>query len=1191
MASKKQLSVEEIYHKKTQREHILLRPDTYIGSVENVEEKMWVYDESLEKIVEKTIWYCPGFYKIFDEILVNAADHSTNNESCNKFDITIDRENNRITVRNNGDGLKVVIHKKENVYLPTLVFGHLLTGSNFNDNDERVTGGRNGYGAKLANIFSTSFIVETVDAENQKKFVQEFKDNMSIECEPKITSCKTAPYTQITFTPDLEKFGLHEITDDINALFVKRAYDLAGVCKKVTVTINGKKVKFTNFKAYFDMYYFGSSITLSDPTYVETDRWQVGAFYSPDCSYKHISFVNSVCTYHGGKHVDYIVDQIVDSVKTAVSKKKGTVVKPQGVKDNLIVFINSTIVNPTFSSQVKDNMTLLPSKFGSKCELPDKFLKSMLKSGIVEYIVDLVSHKDQMKITKKVTKNTKSLNDIIKLQDAPKAGTKEGRFCTLIITEGDSAASLAMAGLSEVDKDYYGVFPLKGKPINVREKPSAIISKNEELKNICRILGLEMGKVYDDVGSLRYGHVIIMSDQDFDGFHIKGLMMNTFHYYWPSLLKFQDFLQSFRTPVVKGYKGKQYVEFFNNNDYLAWKEENSGWNIKYFKGLGTSTNMDAKDYFSRIDELVSNYVSVECSEQDDKDDIKLLSKKSLIKNNDNDEDIVEECDCIEELDLTIKPKYKNPNTEAITLAFEKQRVRDRKVWLKQNNIETLDYTQKNVTFPDFIHKELIFFSLDDCKRSIPAIDGLKPSQRKIIFATFKKRLINGNTSKVSQLCGSITELTEYHHGEKSLTDAIVNLAQNYVGSNNMNLMEPAGQFGTRNNNGKDSAAPRYIFTGISKLSQHIFNSGDDDILEYLNEDDHDIEPRLYAPIIPITLINGADGIGTGYRCSIPKFSPYDIIEIIKNKLDGTEPNYDILPWIRGYTGTVLRSSTDPNKFLIYGKYQVIDESSIRITEIPISNMSKSPMSYKEFLNELKEKGTILSFESDLTGKTPVFIVTLDESELEKMIASKSIYAKFKLIAYENLYNIVAFDSNDILKKYNSIKEYIDEYYDWRYALYEKRKDYLIKKYTSQLEILKWKMKFIIDYNDGTITLYKVKIDDVIKQLEELEYPKLGEDDDTTPSYKYLLNITVYRMTLEEVNKLKDKIKSKNDELNIIMETSVEEQWKHELDCLLEEYEEWLKAKDIEETPKSKAPKKIPTKKVSTRKVATKKVKK
>jgi DNA topoisomerase-2 len=410
------------------------------------------------------------------------------------------------------------------------------------------------------------------------------------------------------------------------------------------------------------------------------------------------------------------------------------------------------------------------------------------------------------------------------LTDANKAGTKNSQECVLILTEGLSASGLARAGIASISgHDRYGVFPLRGKVLNVRDATHDQIAKNAEITQLKQILGLQHKKVYESTKELRYGHIMIMTDQDHDGSHIKGLLINFFEAQFPSLLKLPDFLIEFITPIVKVFKGdikkpKKQISFFTMPEYEYWKENNteSGWKHKYYKGLGTSGDEDAKVYFADLDKHMKYFEPME-------DEGKRL----------------------------------------VELAFSKSKADERKEWLRTYQPGTyLDHTMDMISYPDFINKELILFSIADCARSIPSVvDGLKPGQRKILFGAFKRNL--KNEIKVVQLAGYVSEHTGYHHGEVSLQSTITAMAQTFAGSNNVNLLDPSGNFGSRLQGGKDAASARYIYTSLSHFARKVLPPHDDRLLTYNDEDGQKIEPCWYVPVLPMILINGAEGIGTG----------------------------------------------------------------------------------------------------------------------------------------------------------------------------------------------------------------------------------------------------------------------------------------------------------------------------------------
>lgn len=631
-----------------------------------------------------------GLYKIFDEILVNAAD---NKHRCPKQDtikIEINQEANTISVYNNGTGIPVEVHKEEKIYVPTMIFGHLLTSSNYNDEEEKVTGGRNGFGAKLCNIFSTKFTVETASKQSKKNFKQTWGSNMGKASEPKIKPHdKGDDFTKVTFSPDLSKFGMDKLDDDIVGLMSRRAFDVAA-CTGVKVYLNGKKLPVSKMKDYMNMYIKVKEDEGGPPLKVcfqqVSERWQVGCTLS-DNGFQQISFVNSIATTKGGKHVDHIVDSITKKLMEVLKKKNkgGAAIKPAQIKNHLWIFINSVIVNPTFDSQTKENMTLQAKNFGSKCNLSDEFITSVSKCGLVESVLNWAKFKADIDLAKTSGKKQTNPKDLPpKLVDAVDAGTRNGHLCTLIITEGDSAKTLAVAGLSVIGRTHYGVFPLKGKMLNVRDASHKQILENAEINALIKILSLKYKKKYttlDDLKTLRYGKLMIMADQDQDGSHIKGLVINFIHHNWPELLKL-PFLEEFITPIVKASKKDKEISFYSLPEFEEWKRDtpnNHTFSIKYYKGLGTSTNKEAKEYFQNMERhrILFKYGG----QMDDRN-----------------------------IELAFSKKAADQRKEWLTNFMDEAKQR-KEIGLSERYLYTKDL--RAVTYSDFVNLELVLFSNGD----------------------------------------------------------------------------------------------------------------------------------------------------------------------------------------------------------------------------------------------------------------------------------------------------------------------------------------------------------------------------------------------------------------------------------------------------------------------------------------------
>ena len=1165
--SEKDQLISDKYKKLSGPEHVLARPGMYIGSIEEDVYNTWIFDVETKKMIKKTIKYIPGLYKIFDEILVNAIDHAVRvkgeKESgkdvllVKNIHVNINKETGVFEISNDGQGIEIVKHPEHNIYIPELIFGNMLTSTNYDDSEEKIIGGTNGLGSKCTNIFSTRFEIETVDYVTKTHYHQIFENNMNIVHPPKIEKYKKKPDTTTVFrfNPDYPRFNMKNgLTDDMYDVIIKRVYDTCAVTDNdVNIYLNGEKLEYKNFEKYIDLF-LGPKVE-HDRVYERiNERWEIAASYNDFNGFEQMSFVNGLWTLRGGKHVEYICNQIVKKLTDLIVKKnKNVSVKPQSIKDNLILFVKSTIVNPSFDSQSKETLTTPTTKFGSKGEVSDKFIEKLYKSGIVEKVLEISQLNDAKTLQKTDGKKKSVIRGLPKLEDANWAGTNKSSECILILTEGDSASSMAIAGISEIGRDKYGVFPLKGKILNVRDTNVSKIADNDEITNLKKILGLETGKNYKDVSTLRYGKVMLMTDQDSvtydtpclvknvkngfidikpicelnneiwiknfndkeysscddylvwsdkgwtkiisvmkhkinkpihrvlthtgcvdvtedhsllnkngesitvkdcivketellhnkcyipkykdfntkfsineelsfamgyfmadgnctidgkvtikngdkiyetcnsswsidcvekepleklklifekyecndennkqinqnpeskhqcikcdqyfkdswalhrheqnkndcsiqeklefeivkikfskdayskrefkyklqakvvrknisekyrcmfynslrekkvpieilnssvkiqqsfidgfyaadgdkgithttdrfdgeykcqmmglfqilqncgykptvncsskklnvynvlmskeynrpeftvkkiidisdkyidsyvydfetenhhfhagignmivhncDGSHIKGLLFNLFHTMWPSLIQSNNFTTSLMTPIVKVTKGKEIIQFYNLPDYDKWvKNGNTGWNIKYYKGLGTSTAEEAVQYFRDMN--------------------------------------------------LIKYKYNEiKSDEKLALAFDKKKADERKEWIgnfDKNNV--LNYKDSEVSYEDFVDKELIHFSNYDVERSIPnMMDGLKISQRKIMFCCFKRNLTDKEI-KVAQLAAYVSEHSAYHHGEASLQSTIVGMAQDFVGANNINLLKPNGQYGSR----------------------------------------------------------------------------------------------------------------------------------------------------------------------------------------------------------------------------------------------------------------------------------------------------------------------------------------------------------------------------------------------------------
>ena len=1118
-------SLAKQYQRKTDKQHILDNPDTYIGSVENVDANLWVYDDNENKMTHKTIEYIPGLYKLFDEGIVNARDHvirMINSPILDKkfvSQINVTVENDKITLFNDGNGIDVAKHPEYDIWIPEMIFGHLRTSTNYNKDEKRIVGGKNGFGFKLVLIWSTYGYIETVDHIRGLKYTQEFKDNLDVLCPPKITKCKTTkPYTKVCFVPDYKRFGIDGITSDMMALLKKRVYDIAAVTdhsiKKIKVNFNDTLVPVKNFQNYIDLFIGGKGD--NKRIYETTDeRWEYAVALSPTQEFMQVSFVNGICTSKGGKHVDYITNQLTRKLVDYIEKKKKVKVNANAIKEQLILFLRCDIENPAFDSQTKDYMNTPASKFGSTCSISDSFIDKVAKMGVMETACSISEIKDMKAAKKTDGSKTKTIRGINNLIDANLAGTVKSKDCILVLCEGLSAMSGIVSGLSSDDRNTMGIYPLKGKLLNVRGEQVKKINDNKEISDIKKVLGLESGKTYeslDDVYKyLRYGKILILCDQDTDGSHIKGLCINLFHSEWSSLVQIKGFLSYMNTPILRAKKGNVTKLFYNDGEYNDWKSSinnnTNGWKIKYFKGLGTSTSIEFKEYFANKKIVEFVYTGPESDDMIDK-------------------------------------------------VFNKKRSDDRKKWLGQYDKEAFLNTEMTaVNYEDFINKELIHFSTYDCGRSIPSVvDGLKTSQRKILYCAFKRKLLN--EIKVAQFSGYVSEHSCYHHGEASLNGAIINMAQNFVGSNNINYLSPNGQFGTRLHGGSDSASERYIFTQIEPITRHIFHEADDHILKYLDDDGIGVEPEYYVPIIPTVLLNGVSGIGTGFSSTIPPFDAKTIIDYMMRRLNDDDPeSVKFVPHYEGFRGTVKSCDEDNRKFLIKGIYKRESDDTVVIYELPIGTWTMPYVNFLESLldnvdkNGKKKTPAIKDFTSLSTESFVKINVVFPKGKLDELEKSvdefgvNGVEKLLKLTATTNINNMHLFDPKGRLRKYDLVTDICEEFLVTRIHFYQIRKTFLIDVLKKRLLKMVNKANFIMQILHDQLDLRGKANDQVIQILEEEKYDRIDGD------YKYLIKMPMDSVTEESIESIMCERQELEDELKLLSDLTPQRMWYSELETL------------------------------------------
>lgn len=575
-------NIEQIYRKLNEQEHVLKRPNRYLGTIIVSPYSTYVIKNDALEWVDTA--YSPAFLKIFDEIITNSADFSktADGKHLNKIDVIIDRATGEISVMDNG-GIPVVKHSEYDQYIPDMIFGEMRSGSNFDDTEESTGAGQNGEGSTLTNIFSTKFTVDTSDGKH--RFLCSYHDNMTHKDVPSISVSKKK-YTKITYLPDYSRFKITLDNAHIEML-ERRVYEIAACNPRIRVTLNGKPLKIKSFKTFCDLF--------------STDRIDFGipafecSVFPSSGGFQHVSFINSTNVIQGGTHIDYVMNQIIDGIREHIKKKTKQDVKPSDIKKHFFLMVNASLNNPRYDSQIKERLVTVPKEYGVSFEIDKKAISAILKSSIVADIIEWANNKKLLEEAKNLKDKNKELDKTKSLKHLTKyeqAASKNRSKCTLFIAEGDSAAKALQ---SARDPEFHGIFPLKGKPVNVREKPLSELLENKELVALMQIIGLQFG-VDPKLSDLRYGKIIISPDQDHDGAHICGLSVNMFDYLWPKLFK-SGLFYKLNTPIVRATQNKQEHEFFTLVEFEKWKEKQTKpFSATYLKGLGSNDTKYFKNY-------------------------------------------------------------------------------------------------------------------------------------------------------------------------------------------------------------------------------------------------------------------------------------------------------------------------------------------------------------------------------------------------------------------------------------------------------------------------------------------------------------------------------------------------------------------------------------------------------------------
>lgn len=1086
----------------TTKQHALKRPDTYAGEI-HVRTIEGIVFEYLDSVLVSKRTCCvtsPALFKFLDEVVTNTIDNSERDANQKNIKITI--TDSSFTVFNDGKTIPIELWPGTQRYKPEILFTEPMSGENFNDDEQRKGGGRNGLGAKIVFLFAKEAAIEICDVDRGLKYCQRFYDNLSDIRPPTITSLPksvTKSSTQIYWVPDFARLQLPDRMDhDTIALLKRRAFDAAACTpKRVNVFIDDFKIPIKNIQDYSKL--LGGNLIAKDTIYGNGDEIVFEVCYIDALTYPlQIGFVNGVpCST--GSHIEFVYNSLTEFLSEHVAKqlkdKKKQLKKLRVVhiKELVSVVVSLRISNPSFTSQAKEKLDTPMAKFGFEFVMSASAKKAILKNeNIVSKVLSL-SNEQEAKLVKNTLKtDKKSLLANAKYEPATKLRSK--KTCSLFVTEGDSAKALCIAGFSVIGREYNGVFALRGKLMNIHGMTVKNALESKEILNLVQILELQIGKSYSvaDVEHLPYRHLVIFTDQDDDGCHIMGLVMNVVKCLCPSLLEAApDFIRRFVTPIVKVRVNNAMHSFFSNSEYKHFMQNTTitPHSIKYYKGLGTSTNAEAKVYFS---DLEQHY-------------------KTMM--------------------------YGDKCPEALDIAFNPKRADDRKVELQMFDIDdAVDWRQNNITVDDFVHKDLFRFSHADNVRSIPnAIDGFKPSQRKVLFAMLKHG--RKEEIKVAQAAAFTANMTNYHHGEQALVQTIVNMAQQWVGANNVNFLEPIGQFGCIENKRTVHSAERYIFTMPTEVAYKMFRSEDNAVLQYMVEDGKCVEPKFYVPVVSSLLMNGCDGIGTGWSTSVPCCLPQDVLQATRDYIiHGVDGVHAIGPGCVNYTGTMV--SCHPHTFTYIGNFKV-NGDTLTIRQLPPGKWTETYKEwvYKHLFGDDKMVQTIIN---NSTSEQVDIIIKCKPKTLSGM-SNDDIVKKFALSSNVSTTNMNLFLDGG-LRRFSTLHEIVHTHASARFELYHKRISHEIESYTEKSVIADNKARFIQSVNNGQLSLKnctRSELRDLLRSSHFFEYK----------NFDYLLDMGIGQQTIDAHTELLKHAQDLRNKIDQLKNTSVNDLWLKEIDEL------------------------------------------
>ena len=1165
------------YKRLTTHESVLNRIDMYLGYPKKIKRKVFVFDET--GIHETKLKAPVALIQTFKEAIQNVADAIIKGRkkglSVDK-PIEIEVTEKIVKMKNYGATIPTdIIYDrvdKKNVPLPTMLFTQLHAGSNFGDvnldNEEEIDnnyendgGGKHGIGISAVTILSKEFKIDLGDPDNNRRFRQTFTDNAQTSSEPEITEYTGEPYVQIEYELEFDRFDNY-LWDELAINHLKWMTINMSFTLNLDFIFNGESVYVEDDEEEGDRF-----IRFGKLYFPVKDNDHILVFHNKHCSViiadtlnegKQISFANTLYLQNNGPHMDKVVESVgrkfLDQMKDKYVEKFGTS-NPESVEtksakrsaasifkinrftENVSFIVIVNMPNPRFGGgQIKENLQDFPYEI----EVPEEIFRKMENWSFMEVLNDIIENKvtDALKASDG-RRNARRPNLGNTVTHANWAGIPDKKQETILfLNEGNSAkqASDVIASLLDNGTNLIGSLPLRGKILNVRKnkKPKREL-KNKEIFEIKQMLGLQEGD--SDPKLLRYGYCCLLFDADVDGGHCSSLLLNFFHFRYPKLIK-KGFVLIKWTPQMVAKKGKQFKFFYTEADFNEWKNR-KGWTTLYKKGLGS------------------------------------LKKEELV------------------FDMK-DPKYSifrmdSLATQSINKFFHNSFADERKEAILKYIPKSIKI-KEGINLSDYLNNYLLEYSVEALKRCLPRFeDNLKPSQRKVVWTVIKNwkysKGKNLKTKSVSSLSGLLKDLTEYHHGETSSQEAIIAMAQNFPCSNNINLLSPEGLFGSRKAGGSDHSSARYLETRPSIVFPYVFREEDHKLLKLLDDRGKEIEPEFMLPTIPMHLINGSEGIGTGWSTSIPAHLPEDVLRCLRELLED-ESLSDLMPGCVGFKGEIEVKEYHPRH---KRNYEDEEEPRITIKKKPeikenkeerdnIEKIEKDeeieeePEEIKEgeeldpALKKLRDADEVLIDEntknvvvsrgifSKIDGNK-VLVTELPVgrwsqsyiARLERMIKSKKIkdyeshsvdniikfiikglnvkatYKNLSLEKVVSMSNMILLGEGYKPKKYETSEEILREFYKFRLPWYQKRKEYLLEEMLKRIDFCRQRVKLLQLIIDKKIKINNRSRKDVAEQIIKFDI-----------DVKIMDGLSLWSITKDDIQKYvdeKEKLEAEHEELN------------------------------------------------------------